>query len=234
MDAKETLLQAGQQYRVVEDSEFYKYIFKKTEKIVCAVFYIARSDSHVEYNDDVVSDLERSAKTLLEVTLVSLKGQRSRMDVYAKDIQHSIIALESRLRIAYASRVLPEGYLEVFLHELDTVQRALKKYTDDTDRNPLSSDVEQSESPRERRVLTKPRQFDNAREEGRGEKVTIRSRKDRIVDIIKDRGEAMIKDIAGMITDCSEKTIQRELITLIKDGIIVRDGERRWSKYRLS
>ena len=61
----------------------------------------------------------------------------------------------------------------------------------------------------------------------------LRSRKDRILDIIKDKGEATIKDISSNVTDCSEKTIQRELIDLIKDNIILRDGERRWSKYKM-
>ena len=41
------------------------------------------------------------------------------------------------------------------------------------------------------------------------------------------------QDIAQTIRDCSEKTIQRELIALIQGGIVKKTGERRWSKYSL-
>jgi DeoR/GlpR family transcriptional regulator of sugar metabolism len=54
-----------------------------------------------------------------------------------------------------------------------------------------------------------------------------------VLNVIRDKGNATIKDIIEVVKDCSEKTIQRELIVLIKDGIIIREGERRWSKYRL-
>jgi hypothetical protein len=52
-----------------------------------------------------------------------------------------------------------------------------------------------------------------------------------ILDIIKEIGESSIKDISDNIKDCSEKTIQRELNTLIYDGVLKKIGERRWSKY---
>jgi predicted HTH transcriptional regulator len=41
-----------------------------------------------------------------------------------------------------------------------------------------------------------------------------------------------IKDIRTAITGCSEKTIQRELANLISQGLIKREGERRWSVYK--
>jgi hypothetical protein len=55
-----------------------------------------------------------------------------------------------------------------------------------------------------------------------------------ILSIIKEIGESSIKDISDNIKDCSEKTIQRELNTLIYDGVLKKIGERRWSKYVLA
>lgn len=55
-----------------------------------------------------------------------------------------------------------------------------------------------------------------------------------IIEIIKEIGESSIKDISDNIKDCSEKTIQRELNTLIYDGVLKKIGERRWSKYILA
>lgn len=58
-------------------------------------------------------------------------------------------------------------------------------------------------------------------------------RRKQILDIIQSTGEVTIKDISSLIKDCSEKTIQRELIGLLSDGLIKRTGDRRWSKYSL-
>jgi hypothetical protein len=58
----------------------------------------------------------------------------------------------------------------------------------------------------------------------------------RIMDYLRKEhgmsgGGASIKDIAGVIRGCSEKTIQRELNELIRRGLVRRVGERRWSVY---
>jgi hypothetical protein len=55
-----------------------------------------------------------------------------------------------------------------------------------------------------------------------------------IIALMKRRKEVMIKDISSVIHDCSEKTIQRELQELVDRGVLVKEGERRWTRYRLS
>ncbi len=59
------------------------------------------------------------------------------------------------------------------------------------------------------------------------------NRKTSILNFIKQNKEARIKDILTHIGNCSEKTIQRELNELIKDGVLKKEGDRRWSKYSL-
>lgn len=56
-------------------------------------------------------------------------------------------------------------------------------------------------------------------------------RKTRIVQLIKGKKEVSIKDISSSFTDCSEKTIQRELNDLVLNGQIRKSGEKRWSRY---
>lgn len=53
----------------------------------------------------------------------------------------------------------------------------------------------------------------------------------RILEFVQKNKSVSIKDIAGVITDCSEKTIQRELAALIGQGLVKKVGERRWSLY---
>lgn len=55
-----------------------------------------------------------------------------------------------------------------------------------------------------------------------------------IINTIKEKGELSIKDLTDVIQGCSEKTIQRELISLVTDGILYKTGERRWSRYSLA
>jgi len=59
-------------------------------------------------------------------------------------------------------------------------------------------------------------------------------RREIILQILKTKEEVSIKDITAAISGCSEKTIQRDLMTLIKMGNVKRKGERRWSTYVLT
>ncbi len=58
-------------------------------------------------------------------------------------------------------------------------------------------------------------------------------RRDEILKIIKTKGSVTIKDITELIKNCSEKTVQRELLGLVEEGVVKKTGERRWSKYSL-
>jgi len=71
-----------------------------------------------------------------------------------------------------------------------------------------------------------------------------KQRRDDIINIIKlVGGNATIKDIrdevqisigqASSLTSCGEKTLQRELISMVKDGVLNKTGEKRWSRYFL-
>lgn len=56
----------------------------------------------------------------------------------------------------------------------------------------------------------------------------------KILDIIKEKGKVSIKDVVRQIPGCSSKTIQRDLQKLIQDGLVSKEGERRWSIYFLT
>ena len=62
-----------------------------------------------------------------------------------------------------------------------------------------------------------------------------KERRDAIVKIIKDKKQATITDIknlaSGVLNSCGEKTLQRELISMVNDGVLYKMGEKRWSKY---
>ncbi len=57
------------------------------------------------------------------------------------------------------------------------------------------------------------------------------ARRSRILKIVKDSREVMVKDIAIHFPGLSEKTLQRELVALVESGVLKKTGERRWSRY---
>lgn len=56
-------------------------------------------------------------------------------------------------------------------------------------------------------------------------------RKEILLSLVRERGRLSVKDAAAVIADCSEKTLQRELTALVAEGVLGREGERRWSVY---
>lgn len=66
--------------------------------------------------------------------------------------------------------------------------------------------------------------------------VTVKknSRQSIIINLLKRKKEIMIKDVSPLISGCSEKTIQRELLAMVKAGILKKIGEKRWSRYTLA
>jgi hypothetical protein len=61
------------------------------------------------------------------------------------------------------------------------------------------------------------------------------ARRDSILAVLNNRGGGLtIKDVSDVVKGCSEKTIQRELQELIQEGILRKEGERRWSKYYIN
>ncbi len=67
-----------------------------------------------------------------------------------------------------------------------------------------------------------------------GNNINKDARKTVIINLFKKNKELTIKDISVAIPDCSGKTIQRELNGLLKDKIIKKEGEKRWSRYYLN
>jgi hypothetical protein len=237
MDTKETHTTLIRSDVLLHNDEYFKYIFKKTEKIVAAVFYTTRSLEQTFEKDTLILRAEERAlavSTASERILAVSAGERiHEFEVF----RVALIALESSLTFLTVSRIMREDLLEVFRHEIGSLHRSLREYTNDSHRHPFEETLavgprsqggrrthEHRGLPREQRVTAQaPRGTEG-----------LLSRRDRILSIIKDKVQVTIKDISGAITDVSEKTIQRELMSLISDGTLRKEGERRWSKYSIN
>jgi DNA-binding transcriptional ArsR family regulator len=63
--------------------------------------------------------------------------------------------------------------------------------------------------------------------------VAKNERRAAIFNLLREKKEISVRDLANVVTDCSEKTLQRELLQLVEEGILNKEGERRWSRYSL-
>ena len=64
-------------------------------------------------------------------------------------------------------------------------------------------------------------------------RTTNLKRQEKIIAEIKKHESVSIKDILRVLPNYSSKTLQRELIRMVDEGILEKTGERRWSRYSL-
>ncbi|OHA39931.1 MAG: hypothetical protein A3G59_01455 [Candidatus Taylorbacteria bacterium RIFCSPLOWO2_12_FULL_47_20] len=64
--------------------------------------------------------------------------------------------------------------------------------------------------------------------------VELSDRKLLIMDILSDGERKTVGDLSRYIINTSDKTIQRDLVALVGNGILRREGKKRWTKYYLA
>lgn len=214
---------------LMDNEAYFKYVFKKTEKVVSAVFYVTRSLSDATRKDILVSHVEAQSQGLLDAVKKTLATPEEHTDEALRTLRAELISFESALALLAAARILRRELFEVFLHEIASLHRNLKDYYENTHGQALFNVLRTGDEVAHRRPKVAKVVGERKTEVAAG----TPSRSDRIMSIIKEKGQVTIKDISTAITDVSEKTIQRELMSLISNGQISKTGERRWSRYHV-
>lgn len=217
--------------RLIQDDNYYKYIFKKTERIVSVVFYITQGLNDTARAQRHIDDIEQAARQLHDAVLASLQTRAHVAEDAVRETAHALVVLESKLRVAQIAGLLTNELLSVLTNETDAVLRGAAKYMGE---EPILLAREAVPTPARKTVSARaPRP---AIQSEVSQPTPISSdpaggRQARIKAVIETQGEVSIKDLSAIITDVSEKTIQRELNDMIESNLIRRVGERRWSKY---
>ncbi len=242
MDTRDIIKATESTKRLVQDESFYRYIFKKTEKIVSVIFYVSNSIETDKKSERVVEDILGTAQGVHDAVIKTLSVRSHVAEEPLRNFAHTLIALDSKLRIAMVLRIISEEVLHVLTSEIDGVLRGLNKYLinssafDDLDYKVAPDSL--SSTSTNNRVKPRESNIRERREVGENTPAVSHSsdldRRERIKVVLSAKGEATIKDIGDIITDVSSKTIQRELNAMIEDNIVKRQGERRWSKYSLA
>jgi hypothetical protein len=227
------------------------FVFKKTQKISYALFMISDLfDSHeplkvslrnnatelihnslsfiknstegnIKHIDNLISSLFETF-SLCEAGYFAKLISEMNSSLLKKEIQNivEVLDLKKGKRISLDEGFLEVGDLESYKGQIDTPKGHSVLYPKlSTTTQSIASNV----APK--KVFVKPVQKDN--------KINHLNRTDVIMSLVKKGGELTIKDFLGYIKDCSEKTIQRELLALVAKGLLKKKGERRWSRYYL-
>jgi len=238
MNTKDNFINDMSFQKLLHNDNYYKQIFKKTEKIVSTVFYILNNIEINKKSETHISNVASKAHLVHEHAIRTLEARPSSATEVLEQFAQALIGLDSTCRVATATGTIPASALTVVVNEIDIVLRGLSAYIA-TDSSIISTSVETA-PPR-------PTKARSAVETASGVPSPVATmlrqeptstpsssdRRERIKTILEAKGEATIKDISEIVTDCSEKTIQRELNAMISENVVKRQGERRWSKYSL-
>jgi hypothetical protein len=231
--------------RLSNETEYFNNVFKRTEKLVSVIFYILSHTNTQKSGEMHVSLIKDKALKTHEVSLETLRLQTHEVSEGLLTLQYALVSLESSLRVAEAAGVIPQNINQLIFEQLIGVQRYL------TNNYLKSEKISFEEGPQleARKVSALPRSKETSRPAPvqRRRNVVIpegdissdayfvysklTDRAERIKTVLEAKPQATIRNIADIITDVSEKTIQRELNSLIEKGQVIREGERRWSKY---
>lgn len=241
---KETLQTQSSREILLYNAAYYKFIFKKTEKIVCALFFILK-DSDKGQHSLTAQSLRSAAKKTLDDVIETLSFPLTGAQENIRGLTTSYIALQSNVRLAQADALIESVVADTISLEIETIVKSLRNYLVAEPHNPFDLSVEDIGGDAVRipaRTGLKEhgvpslmnRESVGVQHMSRAYKGQLTPRKNAIKDILAAQPNATIKDISQKIKDCSEKTLQRELISMIKDGLVHKEGERRWSRYSLA
>lgn len=238
MNTKDNFISDTSFQKLLHNDNYYRQIFKKTEKIISTVFYILNNIDSNKKSETHISNIASKAHLAHEHAIRSLEARPSSATEVLEQFAQALIGLDSSCRVTAATGTIPASALTVVVNEIDVVLRGLSSYIS-TDSSIISTSVEPAPTRPSKSRGASSGTSESAHtpvQAARREAVSATpssDRRDRIKTIIEAKGEATIKDISEIITDCSEKTIQRELNAMIAENIVKRQGERRWSTYLL-
>lgn len=231
--------------RLSEDVEYYNNVFKKIEKIVSVVFYILSFTDKNDRNGNLSETLQNRSFKLHELSLETLQSLPDTVTDRLLQVRHQLVVLDSTVRIAEAARMVAPDLAGLVTEQIDSVQRHLTNhYLQNTgisikELHTIAITADSSAQGPGSKSAAAPRKRQQRVNVPAGDISTdaylvysqLTDRAERIKTVLEAKPQATIKDVAEIITDVSEKTIQRELNSLIEKGQVLREGERRWSRY---
>lgn len=193
--------------------------YKKAEKLAQAVHVVLQN---VPTKEGVTDKMSTLSLRLIEEVLATQRESASK----------TILEIISLFSVGEAAQIFAPKNATLLVREYQFLLASICEPEEQKEVSFDLSDIEVSNEIEEEKpssnILKSPEKAAESTQK------TLSDRKGQIIAVLKDKGKVGIKDISNVIRDCSPKTIQRELQTMIDQGIVIKEGERRWSTYSLN
>ena len=254
--SNEKNVQKFEQKSVFNNNDRYSFVFNKQEKIVAALYLITNLMGDQEPIKWQIRDV--ALKTLTQTLGITTTQLEERVKI-SRLCAASLTELISLVKIAHIAHHISTMNHELLMREfsliLDTVQAISEEQTDPKHESILSHDFFNTPTPLVIKKtsdlykgqsasgsLYEPSTAGNQALSDTTQKAPFsspkgtqkESRQEAIFRLLRNSNNLSVRDFAAEIKDCSEKTIQRELLSLVEQGVLNKSGERRWSTYSLA
>ncbi|MFA7193557.1 MAG: hypothetical protein WC087_01425 [Candidatus Paceibacterota bacterium] len=226
-------------------NSFKVFLFKKVERIVLALYL---STNHLSDRISLKTNIRSIADVLIKDIIIFNSGH-SDSGVSSK-LTQDFLEIKTLLLLGASSNMMNQNNVQIILDEISRLNKEIENHKDnfigDTDfkksffvvesRQKLPEPADSYKGHKGQDSDTdKPKDIKHTEDvyKGQKENVELNNRNEEIMKIIKDNEKVTIKDISSKIKNCSEKTIQRELIKMVSLNLIKKEGERRWSTYSI-
>lgn len=215
------------------------FIYKKAERLAKAIHLITPAFTE---SLSLKNRIDAIAVGLIDAAILPPSAARTALS-------RELLALSSLLSIARTGGILSSMNAELIVREAHTLLHEVAAYEEPRlsfDETPTLSSIARETLSREtvrrhsqagKRPPAASRQNSykgHIKDTEAASDMPVKDRRDAILSVIRNKGTASIKDISTLVRGVSEKTIQRELFSLIGLGMVLKKGERRWSTYSLA
>lgn len=207
------------------------YLYKKTEKLVSAVYMLS----------GFISDKEPIKWQMREVCGELLTHSLNLSDRLS--FVSAILKFLSFLEVSFAGGIISEMNYKILKYEFESLIQSIES----SEKWSVAKGLVFPETFFEVAQI-KTNQAENKGQNNLSDRVSVTNsttkfsktnikdksnRQEIILSLLKKNKELGIKDFVSSFSNCSEKTIQRELSGLVSKGLIRKEGEKRWSRYSL-
>ncbi|MFA6554715.1 MAG: helix-turn-helix transcriptional regulator [Candidatus Paceibacterota bacterium] len=236
--------------------DYLIYIFKKTEKITAALYLVS---GLLKDNEPIKWELRDRGIDLLSSSFSASNSLPGDKNAVIQSLFTAALETLSLLNVAKISNLISDMNHRLLVHEIDNVVGMLRDRLAESAENAgyvlseaffktpdlfstgfrlgnksgISKNSESLKRQSESVYGTNASksELNKGQLTGQAKKT---QRQESILSVLATQSNLTIKDFSRVIKDCSEKTIQRELIELVDKGLVKKEGERRWSRYSLN
>lgn len=212
-------------------NDFHTFVVQKTEKLASAMYLVT---GFIPPDDPMKGRLRTYVLDLVET---STDPKKARDSGYHEGFGSRCLEIAAVLTLAQRAgfvssmnaRILSDEYAELASFVKNHREKVFGIRTVDVGREEYPTLSAETHEPEEQPI--KDNNYKRQYKRTFNNKSHI-NRKDKILSLLENKDRITVNDAIKSIDGCSEKTIQRELMSLVNGGVLIKEGKKRWTTYR--